>query len=206
MLQLTQKLKDGDTQVQEVPLPQLGADMVLVKNHYSVISAGTEGATAASARKNLIAKAKERPQQVKQVLEVLRKQGLVQTYRAVTKKLEAYSPCGYSSAGEVVGVGEGVTEFSVGDKVACAGVGYANHAEVVAVPVNLCVKLSADADLRDCAYNTLGAIAMQGVRQAGMQVGECAAVIGLGLIGQLTVQLLQASGVRVVAIDRKSVV
>ena len=204
MQQLTQKMKDGDTVVQEVPAPLLQPDMVLVRNHFSVISAGTEGATANSARKSLLAKAKERPQQVKQVLEVLKKQGITQTYRAVTKRLEAYSPCGYSSAGEVVAVGSRVTGFAVGDRVACAGVGYANHAELVAVPVNLCVKLPADADLADAAYNTLGSIAMQGVRQAGLTLGESALVIGLGLIGQITCQLLSASGVRVFGLDHSA--
>ena len=204
MQQLTQKMKNGETVVQEVPAPLLQPDMVLVRNHFSVISAGTEGATANSARKGLIAKAKERPQQVKQVLEVLKKQGITQTYRAVTKKLEAYSPCGYSSAGEVIAVGSRVTGFIVGDRVACAGVGYANHAEIVAVPVNLCVKLRHDADLADAAYNTLGSIAMQGVRQAGLTLGENALVIGLGLIGQITCQLLAASGVRVFGVDHSA--
>mgnify|MGYP001012654515 CR=1 FL=1 len=142
MLQLTQKLSDGEMLVQEVPAP-----VVLVKNHYSLISAGTEGSTANTARKGLIGKAKERPQQVKQVLDVLIEQGPVQTYRAVTKKLEAYSPMGYSSAGEVIAVGDGVSQFSIGDYVACAGVGYANHAEIVAVPVNLCVPLTPYANL-----------------------------------------------------------
>ncbi len=201
MEQLTQKLKDGETKIVEVPYPQLGPKMVLVRNHYSVISAGTEGATANSARKSLLAKAKERPQQVKQVLDVLKKQGPVQTYRAVTKKLEAYSPCGYSSAGVVMEIGEGVTEFAPGDKVACAGVGYASHAEVVAVPVNLCVKLSPDADLMYSAYNTLGAIALQGVRQADLTLGSNVLVIGLGLIGLLAAQFCRASGCRVIGMD-----
>ncbi len=201
MEQLTQKLKDGETKIVEVPFPQCGERMILVRNHYSVISAGTEGATANSARKSLIAKAKERPQQVKQVLDVLKKQGIVQTYRAVTKKLEAYSPCGYSSSGEVIAVGSEVTGFAPGDKVACAGVGYANHAEVVAVPVNLCVKLRDDADLAAAAYNTLGAIAMQGVRQADLKLGDNVLVIGLGLIGQITAQLCRASGCRVIGVD-----
>lgn len=204
MEQLTQKLKDGETRVQEVVIPQTGPGMLLVRNHYSVISAGTEGATANTARKSLLAKAKERPQQVQQVFEVLRKQGPLQTWRAVTKKLEAYSPCGYSSAGEVIAVGEEVIGFAVGDKVACAGVGYANHAEVVAVPVNLCVKLDPRADLAAAAYNTLGAIAMQGVRQADLRLGENALVIGLGLIGRLAVQFLRASGVRVIGVDVSS--
>jgi len=204
MLQLTQKLSSGEMTSQQVPAPALGKDMVLVKNHYSLISAGTEGSTVNAARKSLIGKAKEKPQQVLQVLEVLKQQGPLQTYRAVTKKLEAYSPLGYSSAGEVIGVGENVTEFKTGDLVACAGAGYANHAEIVSVPVNLCVKLNKQADMKMAAYNTLGAIAMQSVRQADLRIGESCAVIGLGLLGQLTCLILKASGVRVLGIDVSS--
>ncbi|MEY8847877.1 Gfo/Idh/MocA family oxidoreductase [Psychroserpens sp. XS_ASV72] len=201
MQQLTQKLGSGDMVIQEVPYPQLGKGMVIVKNHYSIISAGTEGSTVVAARKSLIGKAKERPQQVKQVIDTLKKQGPVQTYRAVMKKLDAYSPLGYSCAGEVIEVGEGVTEFEVGDKVACAGAGYANHAEIVAVPINLCVKLNADSNLKDAAYNTLGAISMQGVRQADLRLGESCVVIGLGLLGQLAALILKASGVNVIGVD-----
>jgi polar amino acid transport system substrate-binding protein len=201
MQQLTQKLGSGDMMIQDVPYPQLGKGMVIVKNHYSIISAGTEGSTVVAARKSLIGKAKERPQQVKQVIDTLKKQGPVQTYRAVMKKLDAYSPLGYSCAGEVVEVGEGVTEFEIGDKVACAGAGYANHAEIVAVPVNLCVKLENDANLKDAAYNTLGAISMQGVRQADLRLGESCVVIGLGLLGQLAALILKASGVTVIGVD-----
>lgn len=201
MQQLTQKLGSGDMIIQDVPYPQLGKGMVIVKNHYSIISAGTEGSTVVAARKSLIGKAKERPQQVKQVIDTLKKQGPVQTYRAVMKKLDAYSPLGYSCAGEVIEVGEGVTEFEVGDKVACAGAGYANHAEIVAVPVNLCVKLENDAHLKDAAYNTLGAISMQGVRQADLRLGESCVVIGLGLLGQLAALILKASGVTVIGVD-----
>lgn len=201
MQQLTQKLGSGDMVIQEVPYPQLGKGMVIVKNHYSIISAGTEGSTVVAARKSLIGKAKERPQQVKQVIDTLKKQGPVQTYRAVMKKLDAYSPLGYSCAGEVIEVGEGVTEFEVGDKVACAGAGYANHAEIVAVPINLCVKLNSDSNLKDAAYNTLGAISMQGVRQADLRLGESCVVIGLGLLGQLAALILKASGVNVIGID-----
>lgn len=201
MQQLTQKLGSGDMIIQDVPYPQLGKGMVIVKNHYSIISAGTEGSTVVAARKSLLGKAKERPQQVKQVIDTLKKQGPVQTYRAVMKKLDAYSPLGYSCAGEVIEVGEGVTEFEVGDKVACAGAGYANHAEIVSVPVNLCVKLDSDANLKDAAYNTLGAISMQGVRQADLRLGESCVIIGLGLLGQLAALILKASGVTVIGID-----
>ena len=201
MQQLTQKLGSGDMVIQEVPYPQLGKGMVIVKNHYSIISAGTEGSTVQAARKSLLGKAKERPQQVKQVIDTLVKQGPIQTYRAVMKKLDAYSPLGYSCAGEIIEVGEGVTEFEIGDKVACAGAGYANHAEIVSVPVNLCVKLDASANLRDAAYNTLGAISMQGVRQADLRLGESCVIIGLGLLGQLAALILKASGVTVIGVD-----
>lgn len=201
MEQLTQKLKDGEMVVQELPIPQIGPGMILVKNHYSLISAGTEGSTVKAARKSLLGKAKEKPQQVQQVLDSLKTKGITQTYRAVMKKLDAYSPLGYSCAGEVIDVADDVTEFKIGDLVACAGNQYAFHAEVVAVPVNLCVKLRNDADLALACYNTLGAIAMEGVRQADLRLGETCAVIGLGLIGQLASLELQASGVRVVGVD-----
>lgn len=201
MKQLTQKLGSGEMKVQEVPIPQLGTGMVLVKNHYSIISAGTEGSTVSSARKSLLAKARERPQQVKQVLETLKSQGPINTYRAIAKKLDEYSPLGYSCSGEVIATGEGVTKFAVGDLVACAGVGYANHAEIVSVPVNLCVGVHSNKLMKEAAYNTLGAIAMQGVRQADLSLGETCVVVGLGLLGQLTCLLLKASGVEVVGVD-----
>ena len=201
MQQLTQKLNNGEMLVQEVPAPQFGKGMILIKNHYSLISAGTESSTVKAARKSLIGKAQERPQQVKLVIDTLIQQGPVQTFRAVTKKLEAYSPLGYSSAGEVIEVGEDVTGFSKGDLVACAGVGYAVHSEIVSVPKNLVVKLNRGTDMKNAAYNTLGAIAMQGIRQADLRLGETCAVIGLGLLGQLSCLMLKASGVRVVGID-----
>jgi predicted dehydrogenase/threonine dehydrogenase-like Zn-dependent dehydrogenase len=200
MKQLTQKLKSGEMQVLEVPVPPLKPGTVLVRNYYSVVSAGTEGSTVKAARKGYIGKAKERPDQFKQVLGSMKEKGLLQTYRAVMKKLDAHSPLGYSSVGEVKDVAQGVREFRVGDLVACAGL-TASHAEVVCVPVNLCVKLSAGTDLKQAAYNTLGAVAMQGVRQADLRLGETCSVIGLGLLGQLTGILLKASGIKVVGID-----
>ena len=214
MRQLVQKLKDGTMQVQDVPEPMLGPGMVLVRNRFSLISGGTEGSTVAAARKSLLGKARQRLQQVKQALDVLLQQGPVQAYRAVMKKLDAWSPLGYSCAGEVIGVAPEVAEISIGDRVACGGL-TASHAEVVAVPVNLCVKLpyqnqagagsrepgDIDKHLKAAAYNTLGAIALQGVRQADLRLGEACVVIGLGLIGQLTCLLLKAGGVRVVGID-----
>ncbi len=183
-----------------MPLPLLQRGYVLVKNHYSLISAGTEGSTVKTARKGYISKAKERPQQVKQVIDTLKTQGPVQTYRAVMKKLEAYSPLGYSCAGKIIDLASDLNGFSVGDLVACGGLN-ASHAEVVGVPANLCVQLKSDTDLKQAAYNTLGAIAMQGIRQADLRLGESCAIIGLGLLGQLTALLLRVSGIRVVGID-----
>jgi len=200
MLQLTQKLKNGAMKVLEVPTPALSLGHVLVKVHYSLISAGTESSTVKAARTGYIGKAKDRPQQVKQVMDTLIAQGPVQTYRAVMKKLDAYSPLGYSCTGEVIQVARDITEFRVGDLLACGGLS-ASHAEVVSVPKNLCVPLRPDADLGSAAYNTLGAIAMQGVRQADMRLGESCAIIGMGLLGQLSALMLRASGVRVIGID-----
>ncbi len=178
MKQLTQKLKTGNMRILEAPVPALGPWMVLIRNYYSLISAGSEGSTVMTARKGYIGKAKERPQQVKQVIDTLKSQGPVQTYRAVMKKLDAYSPLGYSCAAEVIDVAKDVRGFKVGDLVACGGL-TASHAEVVSVPANLCVKLQPNVDLKQAAYNTLGAIAMQGVRQADLRLGETCAVIGL---------------------------
>ncbi len=200
MQQLAQKLKNGKMQILETPIPSLQKGQILVRVYYSLISAGTEGSTVKAARKGYIGKAKERPQQVKQVLDTLATQGPVQTYRAVMKKLDAYSPLGYSCVGEIIDIAPDVTGSCEGDLVGCGGL-TASHAEIISVPVNLCIKLNPDTDLKQAAYNTLGAIAMQGVRQADLRLGETCAVIGLGLLGQLTALLLKASGVRVVGVD-----
>jgi len=200
MKQLAQKLKDGKMEVIEAPVPVAAKGMLLVRNAYSVISAGTEGSTVSAARKSLIGKAKERPQQAKQMIDLFMQAGPVQAYRAAMKKLDSYSPLGYSSAGYVIGIGDGVTGFSMGDKVACAG-SSANHSEIISVPQNLCVKLSSEADLKKAAYNTLGSIALQGIRQADLRLGESCVVIGLGLLGQLTCLLLKAGGNKVIGID-----
>jgi predicted dehydrogenase/threonine dehydrogenase-like Zn-dependent dehydrogenase len=200
MKQLTQKLLDGKLAVLDVPPPLLAPGMVLVRNCFSLISAGTEGSKVSAGRKNLVEKAKARPQQARQAMEMLLQQGPLQTYRTVMKKLDAYSPLGYSSAGEVIAVAPGVTGFRVGDQVACGG-GQAAHAEVLAVPANLCVLLPPGSNMRIAAFNTLGAIALQGIRQADLRLGENCAIIGMGLLGQLTGLMLTASGIRVVGID-----
>jgi predicted dehydrogenase len=201
MRQLTQRLRAGELLIQELALPAVGPGMVLVRNHYSVISAGTEGAAVQTARKSLIGKARARPEQARKVLATLSSLGPVGTFRAVMSRLDALMPLGYSCAGRVLAVGQGVDTLTVGDLVGCGGAGYASHAEVVCVPKNLCARLPADADLKAAAYNTLGAVAMHGVRQADLRIGERCAVIGLGLLGQLTCLLLRASGVEALGVD-----
>lgn len=200
MKQIGQKLKSGEMRIIETPIPKTSKGYLLVQCQYSLISAGTESSNVETARKGYIGKAKERPQQVKQVLDTLKSQGPIQTYRAVMKKLDAYSPLGYSCAGKVIEIGDGTKGYKVGDMVACGGF-TASHSEFVAVPSNLCVRLDHDADLKQAVYNTLGAIALQGVRQADLRIGETCAVIGLGLLGQLTALILKASGIKTIGID-----
>ncbi len=200
MHQLTQQLKSGKMEILEVPFPALNKGYILVRNHYSVISAGTEGKTVTDARKGYMAKAKSRKKEVKQVIEMIKTNGLLPTYKVVMNKLEAPSPLGYSTAGEVIAVGDGVTNFKVGDFVACGGDG-AYHAEVVSVPVNLAVKVSENVDLRQAAFSTLAAIAIQGIRQADLKLGENCLIIGMGIIGQLTYKILETAGIFPIGID-----
>ncbi len=201
MKQVLQDLKSGELLVEEVPEPTLGPGRLLVANRASLISSGTERATVSVARKGLIGKALERPDQVRKVVEVARREGVRATAQLVRSRLEAPSALGYSSAGVVVGVGEGVDGFAVGDRVACAGQDYASHAERVCVPANLCVPIPDGMSMEQAAFVALGAIALQAVRQAKPEIGDRVAVIGLGLVGLLVVQILRANGCRVVASD-----
>lgn len=201
MKQVVQNFKTGELKVEELPPPVLRPGGVLVRTAYSLISAGTERTTVATAQSSLIGKARQRPDLVKQVLDSVRREGLVNTYEKVMARLETVKALGYSAAGTVIEVGEGVSGFHVGDKVACAGVGYASHAEINFVPTNLCTPLPENISLAEAAYTTLGAIAMQGIRQAKVGLGENVVVIGLGLIGQLTIQMLKAAGCRILGID-----
>jgi predicted dehydrogenase/threonine dehydrogenase-like Zn-dependent dehydrogenase len=174
---------------------------VLVRTAVSLISAGTERMTVDMAKKSLIGKARERPDLVKQVIQKAKNEGILNTFNAVRSKLGSSTALGYSAAGIVASIGEDVTEFRVGDRVSCAGAGYASHAEVLSVPKNLCVRLPEKATFEAGAFGTLGAIALQGVRLAEPTLGEAVVVIGLGLLGQLTVQLLKANGCRVFGLD-----
>ncbi|HEY0545326.1 MAG TPA: bi-domain-containing oxidoreductase [Pyrinomonadaceae bacterium] len=201
MKQILQNLKTGQLNVAEVPPPVAGRGRVLVRTAASLISAGTERMTVDMAKKSLLGKARERPDLVKQVIQKAKNEGLLNTFNAVRSKLGSSTALGYSAAGIVAGVGEDVTEFRVGDRVSCAGAGYASHAEVLSVPKNLCVRLPEKATFEAGAFGTLGAIALQGVRLAEPTLGEAVVVIGLGLLGQLTVQLLKANGCRVFGLD-----
>src|SRR6185295_14290514 len=158
-------------QLLEVPYPALSKGCVLVRNYFSLISAGTEGKTVKDARLGYIGKARARKDEVKKVVEAAKTFGLMNTYKMVMNKLDAPSALGYCCAGEVIAVAEDVIDFHVGDRVACGG-GTANHAEVVAVPVNLCVKFDETVLPQHAAFTTLGAIAMQGIRQADVRLGE----------------------------------
>jgi predicted dehydrogenase/threonine dehydrogenase-like Zn-dependent dehydrogenase len=200
MNQLTQQLKSGIMEILEVPFPTLAKGQILVRNHYSVISAGTEGRTVSDARKSYIQKAKSRQKEVKQVINQVKSNGLIPTYKLVMNKLEAPASLGYSCAGEVIAVGEGVIDFQVGDFVACGGQG-AFHADVVTVYEKLCVKVSSVVDMKQAAFSTIASIAIQGIRQADLQFGENCVIIGMGLIGQLTYKILEASGIRAIGID-----
>ena len=201
MKQISQNYKTGAIKLEEVMQPALKSGGVLVQTLFSVISAGTEGMKVREGKMNYLQKAKARPDQVKKVIESVRQQGLVATYNKVMNKLDSLTPLGYSLSGRVIDVGRGAEEFSVGQLVACAGAGYANHSEVNFIPKHLVVPIPESVRPEHAAFATLGAIAMQGYRQAKMQLGESACVIGLGLIGQILVQILKAAGIQVMGVD-----
>ncbi|OGU95633.1 MAG: hypothetical protein A2220_06530, partial [Ignavibacteria bacterium RIFOXYA2_FULL_35_10] len=174
---------------------------ILVQTAFSLISAGTEKTSVTGTQASYFQRAKKQPEQVRTVIDNVKKEGLFSTISKVRTKLESYKVLGYSASGVVIE--SGCNEFSVGDRVACAGAGIAVHAEVLSVPKNLAVKIPAHVSFEDAAYTTVASIAMQGVRQADLRLGETVAVIGLGLIGQITVQLLKASGCTVIGMDIK---
>ncbi|HEX9106894.1 MAG TPA: zinc-binding alcohol dehydrogenase, partial [Longimicrobiales bacterium] len=201
MRQLAQSPDSGELRVLEVPAPQLRAGGVLVRVAASVISVGTERTKIEFGARSLLGKARARPDQVRKVVDTARREGALAAYRKARNKLATLSPLGYSAAGVVQAVGAGVTELQVGDRVACAGAGYANHAEVIFVPARLVARIPDGVEAADAAFATVGAIALHGVRQSELRLGETALVIGLGLLGQLTVQILRAAGVRVIGVD-----
>lgn len=200
MKQVIQDFKTGELFVSDVPVPPVGPGAVLVQNHFSLISAGTERATVSTAQASLLGKARQRPDLVKQVLETYKKEGFSETLKRVRTKLETLKELGYSTAGTVILSLDTESAFRPGDRVACGG-STASHAGIVAVPQNLVVKVPDGVPLDHAAFTTLGAVAMQGVRQANPRIGEFIGVIGLGLLGQITGQILRANGCRVFGID-----
>ncbi|MGG8406811.1 bi-domain-containing oxidoreductase [Streptomyces sp. 12297] len=201
MKQVVQNYKSGELALLDVPVPGCKPGGVLVRTVYSLISTGTELMKVSEAGMSMVGKARSRPDQVAKVVQSVATNGLPATYRKVMGKLDSYTPLGYSLCGVVEQVGAGIDDVAVGDLVACAGNEHALHAELNWVPRNLYARVPDGLAPRHAAFGTVGSIAMQGVRQGEPQLGEVALVIGLGLIGQLVVQLLTASGVRVVGVD-----
>lgn len=194
-------IRGGGVVVEDVPAPSVGPGSVLVRVAYSCVSVGTELSSVQLSGLPLYRRALKQPHHARRALELAREQGFKKTYDRVRGRLAAGLPTGYSAAGTVVAVGEHVEGFAPGDRVACAGAGYANHAEFVDVPVNLVVKVPDRVELDAASTVTLGAIALQGVRRAQPTLGETIGVLGLGILGQLTVQLLRAHGARVIGAD-----
>src|SRR5580693_4924123 len=201
MKQIAQNYKSGELAVLDVPAPACRPGGVLVQSLFSLISTGTEMMKLAEAKLSMVGKARARPDQVRKVLDTVAQQGAVTTYKKVMSRLDSYTPLGYSLCGVIVEVGKGAEEFQVGQLVAAAGNEYALHAEYNWLPLNLCAPVPRGVSPEHAAFATVGSIAMHGVRRAEVQLGETACVIGLGLVSQLVVRLLVASGVRVIGLD-----
>ena len=201
MKQLLQNMKTGETIVSDVPVPNPGQGTALVRTAASLVSAGTERMVVEFARKNLVGKAQSRPDLVQQVLNKVKREGMLTTIEAARNQLDQPLALGYSSAGTIVKTGPGLRGFRVGDRVACSGGNYAVHAEFAAIPQNLLAAVPDAVDFEQAAFTTVGAVAMQGFRLSGLQVGERVAVIGLGLLGQLAVGIAAAAGCQVLGID-----
>ncbi len=202
MKQILQNTRNGEVEVRDIPAPRAAKGCVLVRVATSLVSAGTERAASEFASKNLIQKAQARPDLVRDVVSKIRRDGIWSAVSAVRSRLDQPSVLGYSCAGTVVEAGEGVSDIRIGDRVACAGAGFAVHAEFVCVPRMLVARIASSAvDFESAAFTTVGAIAMHAVRTAEAKLGEVVAVIGLGLLGQLAVQILRAAGCTVIGLD-----
>lgn len=197
MLQIIQDLQSGDTILAEVPAPALHPGQVLIRTHRSLVSLGTERMLVEFGKANWIEKARQQPEKVRQVLDKVKTDGLKPTMDAVFRKLGEPLPLGYCNAGEVIGVGVGVTEFKVGDRVVSNG----HHAEIVSVPKNLVARIPDGVSYEQAAFTVIGAIALQGIRLIQPSFGETVVVTGLGLIGLMAAQLLHANGCQVIGLD-----
>ena len=194
-------IKKGKAIVDEIPAPMVIPENVLVKVFYSCISAGTEMMEIKSSGQTIIQRAIQQPQNIKKGLNAIKQKGILKTKNLLKSTFESSSPTGYSASGTVVEVGAKIKDIKVGDRVACAGAGYANHAEYIEVPKNLVVKMPKDLSFKEASTVTLGSIAMQGVRRAEVKLGENIAIIGMGILGQIASQIVTAAGARVIAID-----
>jgi predicted dehydrogenase/threonine dehydrogenase-like Zn-dependent dehydrogenase len=201
MKQIIQSYKNGQIQLMDVPPPALGRGSILVHNLCSLVSVGTEKYMVEMAQKSLLGKALARPDLVKQVMAKVKTDGVLEAHRIAMARLDSPTPLGYSCAGTVLEVGEGVEGFRRGDRVACAGSGYASHAEIVRVPRNLAVKIPEGVGLDSACFVALGGIALEAMRLARVSLGETVVVLGLGLLGQIAVQLLRGAGCHVLAMD-----
>ena len=197
MKQIIQDMKSGQTMLEEVPSPQVKSGNVLIKTSRSLVSLGTERMLVEFGKANLIEKARQQPDKVKQVLDKIKTDGLQPTLEAVFNKLGQPLPLGYCNVGTVVAIGKGVTELKVGDRVASNG----QHAEFVCVPKNLVAKVPDNVSDEEAAFTVIGSIGLQGIRLLNPQLGETVVVTGLGLIGLIAAQLLKANGCKVIGID-----
>jgi predicted dehydrogenase/threonine dehydrogenase-like Zn-dependent dehydrogenase len=197
MKQIIQSFKTGETILEEIPSPVVKRGSVLIKTTHSLVSLGTERMLVEFGKSNLISKARQQPDKVKQVLDKIKTEGLIPTLEAVFNKLEQPLPLGYCNVGEIIEVGEGVSEFNVGDRVASNG----NHAEYVCVPKNLVAKIPDNVSLEEAAFTVIGSIGLQGIRLLNPSFGETIVVTGLGLIGLLTAQIMQSNGCKVIGLD-----
>ncbi|TRU02497.1 MAG: dehydrogenase [Microcystis aeruginosa Ma_AC_P_19900807_S300] len=197
MKQIIQDIKNGNTLLEEIPVPLVKKGHVLIKTHRSLVSLGTEKMLVEFGKSNLIAKARQQPEKVKQVLDKIKTEGLLPTLQAVFNKLDEPLPLGYCNAGEVIAVGPDVVGLSIGDRVASNG----GHAEIVCVPRNLVVKIPDNVSYEEATFTVIGAIGLQGIRLADPSIGETVVVIGLGLIGLITGELLLANGCNVIGFD-----
>ena len=201
MIQLIQNIRTGKLEVEEIPSPQLRLGGVLVRTACSLISAGTERTTVDVAKKSLFEKSRSRPDLVRRVVDRAKREGIWKTLELVRNRINTPIPLGYSCAGVVLEVAEDVEGLKVGNRVACAGAGYANHAEINFVPKNLVARIPDGISYEEAAFTTVSSIALQSLRLADVRLGERIAVVGLGLVGQITVQLLKVAGCRVLGID-----
>ena len=202
MKQVLQNARTGEIEIAEVPAPRAMPGCVLVRVAASLVSAGTERASTEFASRNLLRKARSRPDLARDVWNKVRRDGFLSAMSAVRSRLDQPLSLGYSSAGTIMEVGEGITDLAPGDRVACAGAGFAIHGEYACVPRMLVARIpSIDVDFESAAFATLGAVAMHGSRTAQASLSDTVAVIGLGLLGQITLQVLRAAGCRVIGMD-----